>query len=89
MYVQFRKQPWKALDEQIWLNASLHLGQTYLLEKNFQLLEKLLKELKVSCKNDEVQGEDVLDIDCYNEDKIPELMQVLALELDMCIETND
>ena len=67
--MQFRNPAWKTLDELIWSNVSLRLGETYFEEKNYQLLEKLLSELKISCKKKELQSQEVMTLECYDESK--------------------
>ena len=60
----------KSSDERIWLKASLYLGDTYLQEKNYKILEKLLSEMKTNCMKEEFKNKSTFDIGYYDNNKL-------------------
>ena len=79
----------KTSNERLWFGTSLRLGQIYLIDKSFELLDELVLELKKACKKADAQSENLLDVDVYDVSKGNHLLEVFALEIQMCIETRE
>lgn len=67
----------KTSNERLWFTASLRLGKIYLDEKDFDNLEKSIKELKEHVK-------DPNNPHIYDMNKSNLALEVLALEIQMC-----
>lgn len=67
-------------NERLWFTICLRLGKIYQDLKNFDLLEQLLQELKDSCRT---------SANTYDNSKANLLLEVLALEIQMCAMTKN
>jgi COP9 signalosome complex subunit 2 len=72
----------KAGNQRLWFSTSLRLGKIYLDEKEFDQLEKLILELKEPCRD--ANNPVLFDISKGNF-----LLEVFALEIQMCIERKE
>lgn len=64
----------KSSNERLWFTICLRLGKIYMDLKNFELLDALITELKESCRGS----------GAYDQSKANLLLEVLALEIQMC-----
>ena len=71
----------KKSNERLWFSTSLRLGQIYLVDKSFGLLNELVMELKRTCMTADAQSEDLLDVDAFDVSKGNYLLEVFALEI--------
>ena len=71
----------KKSNERLWLSTILRLGQIYLADKSFGLLNELVMELKRACMTADAQSEDLLDVDAFDVSKGNYLLEVFALEI--------
>ena len=79
----------KKSNERLWFGTSLRLGQIYLTDQNFQLLNQLLLDLKQACKKPDMADGNLLDVDVYDVSKGNQLLEVFAMEIQMCIDTKE
>jgi COP9 signalosome complex subunit 2 len=70
----------KTSNERLWFSTSLRLGKIYLDERNFDSLERVIDELKSQCRDAS---------NAYDLSKGNLLLEVFALEIQMCIERKE
>lgn len=70
----------KQSNERLWFSTSLRLGKIYLDERNFESLERVIDELKAQCRDAS---------NAYDLSKGNLLLEVFALEIQMCIERKE
>ena len=75
----------KSNNERLWFATSLRLGKIYLDEKSFEKLDQTLNELKVACRD----PNDAMTPDSFDIKKGNLLLEVFALEIQMCIERKE
>lgn len=75
----------KSNNERLWFATSLRLGKIYLDEKSFEKLDQTLNELKVACRD----PSDAMTPDSFDIKKGNLLLEVFALEIQMCIERKE
>ena len=71
----------KKSNERLWFSTSLRLGQIYLADKSFGLLNELVMELKRACMTADAQSEDLLYVDAFDVSKGNYLLEEFALEI--------
>ena len=79
----------KKSNERLWFGTSLRLGQIYLGDKSFELLDELVLDLKKACQKPNTQNDNLYDVDIYDVSKGNHLLEVFALEIQMCIDTRE
>ena len=79
----------KSSNERLWFGTTLRLGQTYLEEKNIEILDGLILQMKNACKNPNAASDDLMQVDSYDMSKGNYLLEIFALEIQMCIETKE
>jgi len=79
----------KASNERLWFGTTLRLGQAYLDEKNMGPLEDMILSLKNACKKPDAMSDDLYQVDTYDLSKGNYLLEIFALEIQMCIETKE
>lgn len=72
----------KTSNERLWFATSLRLGKIYLDEKSFDALENVINELKAPCR-------DPQNPMSFDMSKGNLLLEVFALEIQMCIERKE
>lgn len=70
----------KSSDKNLWFNTSLTLGKSYLDGREHDSLEKLINELKDFLKDPENPNQ-------YDVNRGGMVLEMLALEIQMCIDT--
>ena len=78
----------KSTNERLWFNTSLRLGKIFLDDKNIPELEAVLNELKFTCRLPDADSNRQA-ADSFDKKKGQLLLEVLALEIQMCIETKE
>lgn len=73
----------KSNNERLWFSTSLRLGKIYFDEKSFEKLDQIINELKLACRD----PNDGMNPDAFDSKKSNLLLEVFALEIQMCIET--
>ena len=58
-------------------------------DKNFELLDQLLIDLKHTCRKPDAPRDNFLDVDAYDVTKGNQLLEIFALEIQMCIDTKE
>ena len=76
-------------NERLWFNTSLRMGAIYLEANEIKNLEEMLHLLKTACKKADAMNDDLLDVDVYDMSKGNHLLEVFALEIQMCIQTKE
>ena len=76
----------KQSNERLWFATCLRLGKIYLDSKNFAQLETILVEMKDACKR---PGSVDNTFNSFDMSKGNLLLEVFALEIQMCIETKE
>ena len=79
----------KKSNERLWFGTSLRLGQIYLQDKNYKLLDQLIMDLKKTCRKANAENDSLLDVDVYDVSKGNQLLEVFAMEIQMCIDTRE
>lgn len=74
----------KTNNERLWFNICLRLGKIYLDLKQFDRLDKLLEDLKDNCRDHSSN-----DPNAYDQSKGNLLLEVFALEIQMCTATKN
>ena len=59
----------KKSNERLWFGTSLRLGQIYLQDKNYKLLDQLIMDLKKTCRKANAENDSLLDVDVYDVSK--------------------
>jgi len=79
----------KVSNERLWFNTSLRMGAIYMETDDLQNLNDMLLLLKTACKKADAINDDLLDVDVYDMSKGNHLLEVFALEIQMCIKTKE
>ena len=79
----------KVSNERLWFNTSLRMGAIYMETDDLQNLDDMLLLLKTACKKADAMNDDLLDVDVYDMSKGNHLLEVFALEIQMCIKTKE
>jgi COP9 signalosome complex subunit 2 len=79
----------KVSNERLWFNTSLRMGAIYMETDDLQNLNDMLLLLKTACKKADAMNDDLLDVDVYDMSKGNHLLEVFALEIQMCIKTKE
>ena len=79
----------KVSNERLWFNTSLRMGAIYMETDDLQNLNDMLLLLKTACKTADAMNDDLLDVDVYDMSKGNHLLEVFALEIQMCIKTKE
>lgn len=74
----------KSNNERLWFNICLRLGKIYLDLKQYEQLDRLLSDLKDNCVDRNTQTNPRLDPSRYDQSKGNLLLEVFALEIQMC-----
>ena len=75
-------------NERLWFSTSLRLAWSYLADKEYKLLNELAIELKKACQKQAYKDHvynNMLDERIYDAAKGDQLLEVCALEIQMCI----
>ena len=79
----------KKSNERLWFNTSLRMGGIYMETNDMKNLNDMLLLLKTACKKADAASDDLLDVDVYDMSKGNHLLEVFALEIQMCIKTKE
>ena len=79
----------KKSNERLWFNTSLRMGGIYMDTNDMKNLNDMLLLLKTACKKVDAVSDDLLDVDVYDMSKGNHLLEVFALEIQMCIKTKE
>ena len=72
----------KSQNERLWFKACLRLGKLYLDSRQFAQLEEMISQLKAVCR-------DPQNPNLFDNKKGTQVLEVLALEIQMCIEKKE